>query len=127
MKGMATAAQVVVRVTFLVQIVLGVAFWTGHLLTLVTLHIVSGILLVLGLWALAAIGARSGAPLGMVVLAVAWGLVVIVFGLNQGLLVTGTWHWTIQVLHLLVGLAAVGQAEALGKRIKRSDPAPAVG
>src|SRR5256885_11847811 len=122
MKGMATAAQVLVRGTFLVQIVLGVAFWTGHLLTLVTLHIVSGILLVLGLWALAAIGARSGAPLGMVVMAVAWGLVVIVFGLNQGLPVTRTWHWTIPVLHLLVGLAAVRPAQVLGRPIKPSDP-----
>jgi hypothetical protein len=125
MKGIATAAQIVVRVTFVVQIVLGVAFWTGHLLTLLNLHIASGILLVLGLWVLAALGARSGAPLGIVVLAVAWGLVVILFGLNQGLLLTGNWHWTIQVLHLLVGVAAIGQAEALAARIKRSEPAPA--
>ena len=50
----------------------------------------------------------------------------VVLLVSLGLLVTGTWHWTIQVLHLLVGLAAVGQAEVLGRRIKRSDPAPAV-
>ncbi len=125
MNGMATAAQIVVRITFAVQIVLGVAFWTGNLLALVNLHIASGILLVLGLWALAALGARASAPLGIVVLAAAWGLVVIFFGLTQASLVTGSWHWTIEVLHLLVGISAVGQAEALAARIKRaSAPAP---
>lgn len=125
MKAMATAAQIVVRVTFLVQLLLGVAFWTGHLLALVPLHIASGIVFVLGLWVLAALGARSGAPLGLVILAGAWGLVVIVFGLNHDSLLTGSWHWTIQVLHLLLGIATIGQAEGMGARIKRAGPAPA--
>lgn len=123
MKGLATVAQIVVRVTFLVQIVLGVAFWTGHLLTLITLHIISGLLLVLGLWALAAIGARAGAPIRLVVVAALWGALLPVFGLNQAAILTGDLHWIIQVLHLLVGVAAVGQAEGLAARIKR---APAV-
>jgi len=109
-----------VRVTFLVQIVLGLAFWTGHLLRLVTLHIVSGIILVLGLWVLAALGARSGAPLGLVILAAVWGAVVIAIGLAHDSLLTGGWHWLMQVIHLLLGISAVGQAEALGRRIRQT-------
>ena len=117
---MATIAQMLVRVTFLVQIVLGVAFWTGHLLNLVTLHILSGILLVLGLWALAALGARARAPMPLVAVAAIWGALMIAFGLTQDMILAGSLHWIIQVLHLLVGLAAVGQAEGLGVRIKRA-------
>jgi hypothetical protein len=127
MRGMASAAQILVRVTFLVQVVLGVGFWTGHLLTLVPLHIASGVLLILGLWVLAALAARNGVAVGLVVLAAVWGLVVIVFGLTHDSLVSGSWHWTIQVLHLLLGLGAVGQAEGLVVRIKRAPPAPAAG
>jgi hypothetical protein len=126
MKTVTMAAQMAVRVTFLVQIVLGLAFWTSHLLGLVTLHIVSGIILVLGLWVLAALGARSGAPLGLVVLAAVWGAVVIVFGLTHDSILTGGWHWLIQVIHLLLGISAVGQAEALGRRIRQTAlPLPA--
>jgi hypothetical protein len=35
-------------------------------------------------------------------------------------LLTGDFHWIIQVLHLLVGLGAIGQAEGLAARIKRA-------
>jgi hypothetical protein len=115
---MATIAQMVVRVTFLVQVVLGIAFWTGHLLNLVTLHILAGILLVLGLWTLAALGARAGAPIPLVVVAVLWGALLPVFGLTQDMILVGNLHWIIQVLHLLVGVAALGQAENLAARIK---------
>jgi hypothetical protein len=114
-----------VRVTFLIQILLGVAFWSGHLNSLVPLHIASGIILVVGLWALAALGARSGATLGLVIVAVVWGAVVIVLGLAHDSILTGGWHWLIQVIHLLLGIGAVGQAETLGRRIRQTAPAPA--
>jgi hypothetical protein len=61
-----------------------------------------------------------------VIVAAVWGAVVIWFGLNHDGLVQGNWHWVIQVIHLLVGLAAVGQAEGLGSRIRETAPvAPA--
>ena len=116
---MATVAQMVVRVTFLVQIVLGVSFWTGHLLNLVIVHILAGILLVLGLWTLAAVGARAAAPMPLVLVAVLWGALLPVFGLTQDTILAGSLHWVIQVLHLLVGVAAVGLAENLAARVKR--------
>jgi hypothetical protein len=127
MSRTATAAQIVVRVTFLVQIVLGIGFWTGHLDSLVPLHIWSGILLVLGLWVLAVLAVRAGAPLGQVIAAGVWGAVVIVVGLTHDSILTGGWHWVIQVVHLLLGLGAVGMAEGLGRRIKQAAPAAAPG
>ena len=37
------------------------------------------------------------------------------FGVVHGALLVGEWHWVIQVLHLLVGMLLLGQAEQLGR------------
>jgi hypothetical protein len=125
MRTTATVAQWLVRITGLIQIVLGLLFWTGNQLTLVPVHMLVGLILVLSLWTLAFVGARSGAPPGLVVVAFLWGLLLPIFGVTQVQILTGGAHWLIQILHLLVGLAAIGQGEALGQRIKRSAPAVA--
>jgi hypothetical protein len=125
MKTTATVALRLVRLTGLIQIVLGLLLWSGNLLALLPVHILSGVLLVLSLWVLAFIGARTGVQTGLVAAAFDWGLIVIVFGLTQADILTTGPHWVIQVLHLLVGLAAIGQAESLGVRIRRSPAAAA--
>jgi hypothetical protein len=125
MRTTATVAQWLVRITGLIQIVLGLLFWTGNQLTLVPVHILVGLILVLSLWTLAFIGARSGAEPGLVVVALAWGLLLPILGLTHSQILTGSAHWLIQVLHLVVGLAAIAQGEALGVRIRRSAPAAA--
>jgi hypothetical protein len=112
-----TVVRMLLRVTGLVQIVLGLLFWTGNARGLIPLHQLVGFLLVLSLWTLAALAARAGVQPGLVVLAAVWGLVVPVLGLTQDQLLPGSAHWLIQVLHLLVGLAAIGQGEALAGRI----------
>jgi hypothetical protein len=47
------------------------------------------------------------------------GLVVLVLGMTQTSLLPGSSHWVIQVLHLLIGMAAVGSGEAIGGRLRR--------
>ena len=118
MKTATTVAQTVLRVTGLVQLVLGIAFWTGNAEGLIPLHQLIGLLLVLSLWTLAAIAARAGVQPGLVALAAVWGLVTPILGLTQTRLLPGSAHWLIQVLHLLVGLGAIGQGEALAARIR---------
>ena len=118
MRRATTTAQMLVRVTFVVQLVLGVLFWTGNALDLVPLHQTIGFLLVFGLWTLAALAARAGVRPPLAALAAVWGLVVPVVGLNQTRLLVGSAHWLIEVLHLLVGLGAIGLAENLAARIK---------
>jgi hypothetical protein len=113
----ALAARWLVRITGLVQIVLGALFWTGNAVTLVSVHILVGLLLVVGLWTLAFFAARAGVQPGFVAVVVLWGLLLPVFGLNQDRLLTGDAHWVIRVLHLLVGLAAIGQGEGLAARM----------
>jgi hypothetical protein len=119
MRTATTAAQMLVRVCAVVQLVLGGLFWTGRALDLVPLHMLVGFLLVLGLWTLAALAASAGVQPSLVALAAVWGLVVPILGLNQDRLLTGSFHWLIEVLHLLVGLGAIGQAEGLAARIKQ--------
>jgi hypothetical protein len=113
-----TAIQMGVRAVGLVQLVLGLAFWTGNLLGLVDLHQLLGILLVLSLWTLAGLAARAGVPPAMVAAAVVLGLVVLIIGLTQRELLPGSAHWVIQVLHLLLGIGLLGMAENLATRAK---------
>jgi hypothetical protein len=113
-------AQMLVRITGLIQIVLGLLFWVGLAKTLVLVHIASGLVLVISLWVIAALTGRAGARLWMVGLAVVLGIGVAWLGLTQGQLLPGPAHWVIQVIHLLAGLLAIGLAEGLAPRPTRS-------
>src|SRR5215472_13513722 len=115
MKTTITVLQWLVRLCFLVLLVLGIAFWTGHGLSLIPLHMAVGVVLVLGLWITSGLAAVARAPAGMVAAGFIWGIVVIAFGMNQLSILPGPSHWIIQVLHLLVGMAAVGLNERLAR------------
>jgi hypothetical protein len=113
-----TVVQMLIRVCFVVQLVLGGLFWTNNALGLVPLHQLVGFVLVLAVWTQAGLAARAGVSLGLVALAVIWGLVTPIFGLAQAELLPGSAHWVIQVLHLLVGIIAVGLAERLAAGVQ---------
>jgi hypothetical protein len=113
-----TVVQMLIRACFVVQLVLGGLFWTNNALGLVPLHQLVGFVLVLALWTQAGLAARAGVSLGLVALAVVWGLVTPIFGLAQAELLPGSAHWVIQVLHLLVGIIAVGLAERLAAGVQ---------
>ena len=118
MRSTITAIQMGIRALGVVQLVLGIIFWTGNALGLVDLHQLLGILLVLGLWTQAALAHRAGVQPGLVAAAAVWGLIVVVVGLTQRELLGGSAHIVIEVLHLLLGLGALGLAETLATRAK---------
>ena len=118
MRSTITAIQMGIRVLGVVQLVLGIIFWTGNALGLVDLHQLIGILLVLGLWTQAAMAHRAGVPGGLVAGAAVWGLLVPIVGLTQRDLFPGSAHWVIQVVHLLLGLGLLPLAENLAQRAK---------
>jgi hypothetical protein len=118
MRSAITALQMGIRAAGVVQLVLGLAFWTGNALGLVDLHQLVGILLVLGLWTLAALAARAGVQPGLVAAAAVWGLIVPIVGITQRELLPGSAHIVIEVVHLLLGLGALGLAETLATRAK---------
>ena len=118
MRSTITALQMGIRVVGVVQLALGLAFWTGNLLGLVDLHQLLGILLVLALWTQAFLAARAGVEPRLVAVAVVWGLIVPIVGLTQTSLLTGSLHWLIQVIHLLLGIGLLAMAENLATRAK---------
>jgi hypothetical protein len=115
-----TTFRILVRLSGLILIILGIIFWTGHALSLIPAHMVVGLILAISLWALAYLGARSGVGAGLVTLVVLWTLVMLVFGAVQMRLMPGSAHWVIQVLHLLIGIGAIGLGDQVGTRISRA-------
>jgi hypothetical protein len=116
-------ARGIIRGALIVQLVLGTLFWTGNATSLTDLHQLIGIVLVISLEVVVFAAARAGVDRGLVALAGVWGIIVVVLGLSQQNILTGSAHWVIRVLHLLVGLAAVGFSEALAGRIERQGTA----
>jgi hypothetical protein len=120
-RPLTTVLRVIIRASFLVQLALGLLFWTGRATQLMLLHRLNGFVLVIALWALAFIAARAGGNPRLVAAAVLWGLVAPVLGLTQERILPGSFHWTVQILHLLVGFGLIGLAENLGRRLPGSD------
>jgi hypothetical protein len=118
MRSSITAIQMGIRVVWLVQLALGVLFWTGNATGLVDLHQLLGILLVLALWTQAILAARAGVEARLVAVAAVWGLLVPIVGLTQTSLLTGSLHWLVQVIHLLLGIGLLALAENLATRAK---------
>ena len=120
MSSAVTTLRILVRLSGLILIVLGIIFWTGHARGLIPVHMVVGLLLAVTLWVLAFLGARAHVGAGFVTLVAVWALVMVVFGGVQMQLMPGSAHWVIQVLHLLVGIAALGMGDQLGTRLSRA-------
>jgi hypothetical protein len=119
----ATIAQGWVLGSGLVVLLLGLLFWSGHALQLVTLHLVLALTLVLALYTLAVIGAATRAPIRMWAMGFVWVLLVPSLGIGQLAIfpyVGGPAGITaIRALHLLFGLAAIGTGYGLGAAIRR--------
>jgi hypothetical protein len=113
-----TVVQVLVRATGLLQLALGLVFWTGNLLAAVPFHIFNGLLFVVLLLAQAGLAAAAGGPWRLVIVAIVWALFVPAFGVTQGAILPGDLHWIVRAAHLLVGLAAMGLAERLAASAK---------
>ena len=108
-----------IRITGLFQLIIGVIFWVNQDDNLVPFHVFVGVILVLSLWIMVFLAARAGVNWKMTALAFVWGLVVVILGLAQTQILPGNLHWLIEILHLVLGLGAIGLGEGLSARIKR--------
>lgn len=118
-------AQNCVRATGTILLVLGIVIWTGHGAGLVPAHMLLGVLFVLSLWGVAAVGLRARIEYVLPVRLIVWGIVIGWFGMAQSHLLVGDLHWVIRGLHLAVGLIAIGLAETVGARVRRAETAVA--
>jgi hypothetical protein len=118
-------AQMFVRVAGLVLLVLGIVIWTGHGNTLIPTHAFLGVVFVLSLWAVAVTGLVARIGFVLPARLIVWGIVIGWFGVTQHQLLQGSRHWIIQVLHVAVGLIAIGLAEVVSARVKKAGTATA--
>ncbi|MBV8436260.1 MAG: hypothetical protein JOY95_01955 [Silvibacterium sp.] len=112
-----------IRLIGVALIVLGTLFWTrvDYTESLVRIHMQLGVTLVILLWILAIVAIRARVSGALVVRAILFGLIVAAYGMAlRRLLGSTTAPNVYRVLHLLAGLGAIGLAESLGARIKRS-------
>jgi hypothetical protein len=119
---LATVAQMTIRISGVLLLALGVFMWTGNFDQLIPYHRILGFVLVIALWVLSFLAARAGVPIGLVVAAVVWGLIAPIVGLTQTSILTGGFHWVIQVIHLVIGLGVIGWGERLGQVMKSRTP-----
>jgi uncharacterized membrane protein HdeD (DUF308 family) len=120
MKATANVLRILVSAIGAIMVVLGLLFWTGNATSLISLHMLLGIILVLMLWTIAvmALVARVNPALAMV--GIVWGFIVPILGLTQERILPTSAHWLIEVLHLLVGLTAIALANILARQIMQA-------
>jgi hypothetical protein len=119
MKNAVKIIRYAVRLLALLLVALGALFWSGRSLELLPVHMRLGEVLIALLWILAGMGLRAGVKAGLAIGAILYGLFAFVFAMNMAALLPGGAHEIIRVVHLLIGLGAVGLAEGLGAKIQR--------
>jgi len=114
-------AHMVLRTCVGLTLILGILFWTSNAAdSLVLVHMGLGILVVLSLWTLGLAQAlTTGGSRGLAIGAVVLGIILAASGGIQDEILTGSLHWVIQVIHLLLGLSALGLGERIGGRYRR--------
>jgi hypothetical protein len=115
-----TVFQMILRASFLIQIVLGILFWLGIVTQLIPLHMLIGLIFVISLWVIGlSQGVVKGGNFGLALASFVVGLAIAVVGLYQKQWLTGSQHWIIEVIHLLLGLTGIGLGEMIAARTKR--------
>jgi hypothetical protein len=112
--------SVVLSLSGVLALILGLLLWSHRAPNLMPLHMLLGLLVVGTLWVLA-IGqafANGGSWL-IAACAIIIGALVLVLGMNQSSLMVGEFHWIIQVIHLLLGLAAIGIGHMAAARYRK--------
>src|SRR5713226_2507567 len=116
---MARIAIMVLRIAVLFNLITGIIFWTGNADPLQIVHIIVGIIAVLALWTLGVVHGLRGGSINLAVAAFVVGLLLAFVGLFHTNWLTGSNHWIIQVIHLLLGIMAIGLGEMIGGRSRR--------
>lgn len=116
MHSAARVAQLTVRGAGILALVLGLLFWGGDLLQLVPVHMLLGLIVVLALGVLS-VAAIKGGQVGLGVVGLVVAVLLLIVGGGQQRMLPGDAHWIVQVVHILLGMGAIGCGEVIGKRL----------
>ena len=109
----------IARLDGLAALIFGVVLWTGSL-GLLKVHIITGFIMTLALLLIAMMGFFSRIKPALPIVAIAWAILLPYVGFAQLTLLPGASHIVIQVIHLVIGLCAIGLVEAVGAKIIRT-------
>ena len=123
--GASRGLLVGMRIAMALEVIVGIALWTGHWYSLVNVHMAVGVLYVLMLWGVAGIAVAQHRLVGLAAFAFLWGVVIAAFGMTQQGILPGDLHWIIRVMHLVIGIAAMPIAERLAAGATRTSLQPA--
>ena len=118
MIGIVTALRWVARLDGLASLILGILLWTGSAGSL-KIHILTGFVMTITLLVIGLMGFFSRIKPALPLIAILWALLLPYVGFAQLKLMPGASHIVIQVVHLLIGVCAIGIVEALGAKITR--------
>jgi hypothetical protein len=119
MTSLVTALRWVARLDGLAALALGIILWTGSAAQL-KIHILTGFVMTITLLLLGLFGFFARIKPAMPIVAIAWAILLPYVGFAQLHLLPGASHVVIQVIHLLIGICAIGVAEAVGAQISRA-------
>jgi len=115
-----TISAWILRVGVLLAIILGILLWTGNFDNIKSIHMLVGIIVVLALWTIGLVqGFQKGGSFGLAAATFVVGLALAIVGLYQEQWLTSSFHWIIQVIHLLLGLSTIGLGEMIAGRTRR--------
>jgi hypothetical protein len=112
----ARPALTLIRLCVGIQLVMGIALWTGRGYQWVGVHRGIGLLLVLLLVVEIVIAAMRRVSAPVLALAVAWALLLPALGMTQQRILPGDTHWIVRVIHLVIGVASAPIAAILVMR-----------
>jgi hypothetical protein len=113
--------SVVLNFSGLLALILGLLFWTHRGLNLISLHMLLGLLVVGALWVIG-IGQAfyKGGSWLIATFALIIGILLLVIGMTQSALMVGDYHWVIQIIHLALGLTAIGAGHIAAARYRKN-------
>jgi hypothetical protein len=116
MNTIVLALRFAARLFIVIQIVLGLLIWFGDT-SLVQVHIVIGGLFVVALWAISLVALFALPSRTLPLFALFLGGAILWFGVAQRQLLVGSAHWAVRLLHLLLGVSAMGLIEPMSKAV----------
>ncbi len=118
MTVLVTALRWVARLDGLAALILGILLWTGSAGYL-KIHILTGFVMTITLLLIGLLGFFSRIKPALPIIAIAWAILLPYIGFAQLKLLPGASHAVIQVIHLLIGICAIGLVEACGAKTAR--------
>jgi hypothetical protein len=113
----------IVRLLAIINLILGIIYWTGNYPIPTMVHMGIGVLVVLGVWIISGLVARYG--FGLAVAGFVLGLVAMIYGASQSQMFIATGGnigliHLIKLGHVILIFLVLGLAEAANGKIKRA-------